>query len=77
MRSSDEPIDTFGQLPAKKHEPAPAPAPQVRQISEHVFEVDGRFETRNYPTESPKPKQAGWQCRLSEEQLAFLDALEC
>jgi len=77
MRSTDEATDTFGRLPAKKNESAPAPAPKVRQISEHVVEVDGRFQTRDYPKPATPKPTAGWPCHLTEEQLAFLDAMEC
>lgn len=76
MRSTDEATDTFGKLPPKTPATAPAPASKVRQVSEHVVEVDGKFETRDYPNEAPK-RPSGWACRLTADQLAFIDLLEC
>lgn len=64
----DRPIDLTGE----KTKPAPPPPP-ARQVSPGVFEVNGKFETRNpdYPMAKPVlpklPHWGGWELLLGGE----------
>lgn len=73
MKTTPDPFDKPLVLPPKPA-PAPAPQPQPTHVTGSIWrKPDGTLETRDYKSVEP----TGWPCRLTDQQLAELDAWEC
>lgn len=70
MKTTPEFRDAPLNLPTQRAPQKPAPAPVERRVAEHVVDVGGKLQTKDYP----KP---GWHCRFTEQQLAVIDGWEC
>lgn len=74
MRSTDEPVDTFGKI-------APKPAPVQKPIETWTPVERGSVIERNQDgrlrTNDPKNTAASWPCRHPAAVLELIDALEC